>query len=64
MRWEYKTLKLRATGWLGGKFDEAELDRAMNELGAQGWELSAAFDTNESGGNTRDVVIIFKRSKG
>jgi len=63
MKWEYKTVRLRATGWLGVKFDEAQLDRTMNELGAQGWELGAAFDTNQIIGNTRNVVIIFKRPK-
>jgi len=36
MKWEYKTVKLGATGLLGGKVDEAQLDRTMNELGAQG----------------------------
>jgi hypothetical protein len=35
----------------------------MNELGAQGWELGAAFDTDVAGGGTRDVVVIFKRPK-
>ena len=61
MNWEYKTIKLRATGFLGGKFNEAEFDRMLNELGGQGWELTSAFDTNESYGQTRDVVAIFKR---
>jgi hypothetical protein len=35
----------------------------MNELGAQGWELAAAFDTDVAGGGTRDVIILFKRLK-
>ncbi|MHC4519639.1 MAG: DUF4177 domain-containing protein [Planctomycetota bacterium] len=61
MQWEYKTIKLGATGFLGGKFDEDQLDRYMNELGSQGWELVAGFDTNKSYGETRDVVVIFKR---
>lgn len=62
MKWEYKTIKLRATvGWFGGaRTDEGQLDAMMNELGGQGWELAAAFDTNEAPG-TRDVVVIFKR---
>jgi hypothetical protein len=64
MKWEYKTIKLRATGFFGGKFDEAQFDRMINDLGAQGWELTAAFDTNEGYGNTRDVVAIFKRQPG
>lgn len=64
MKWEYKTIKLAATGfWIGGKIDEAKLDHMMNDLGSQGWELVSAFDTNEAYGNTRDVVVIFKRSK-
>jgi hypothetical protein len=34
MKWEYKTVKLGSTGLMGGKVDEAQLDRTMNELGA------------------------------
>lgn len=64
MKWEYKTIKLRATGFAGGKFDETQLDAMMNDLGRDGWELAAAFDTSEGYGNTRDVVVIFKRAKG
>jgi len=62
MKWEYKTIKLATWGFLGGKFDESELDGFMNELGAQGWELVNAFDTNQSSGQSRDVVAIFKRA--
>ena len=64
MIWEYKTIKLAATGWVGGKIDELRLDQMMNDLGQQGWELAAALDTNEGYGNTKDVVVIFKRPKG
>jgi hypothetical protein len=63
MKWEYKTVKLKAKGLLGGKVDEAQLDAMMNDLGRDGWELAAAFDTNEAYGSTRDVVVIFKRPK-
>ena len=63
MEWEYKTMKLQATGFIGGKLDETKLDCMMNELGAQGWELVAGFDTNKGYGETRDVVVIFKRQK-
>lgn len=64
MTWEYKTIKLQAKGFLGGKFDETQLDALMNGLGRDGWELAAAFDTNEAYGSTRDVVVIFKRPRG
>ncbi len=64
MIWEYKTIKLAATGfWSGGNTDETKLDQMMNDLGMQGWELAAALDTNEAYGNTKDVVVIFKRQR-
>jgi hypothetical protein len=63
MKWEYKTVKLKARGLLGGKVDEAQLDAVMNDLGRDGWELAAAFDTSQSYGVTRDVVVIFKKPK-
>jgi len=61
VNWEYNTIKIGATGFMGGKIDESNLDDIMNELGMQGWELTTAFDTNQSYGQTRDVVAIFKR---
>ena len=61
MKWEYKTIKLAASGFLGGKIDEGALDAYMNNLGHHGWELVTAFDTNKTQGETRDVVVIFKR---
>jgi hypothetical protein len=64
MLWEYKTIKLAATGfWIGGKVDAEKLDQMMNEMGLQGWELAAALDTNEAYGNTKDVIVIFKRPR-
>ena len=61
MKFEYKTMKLATKGILGGKFDAEELDNILNEYGRDGWELIAAFDTNKTYGETRDVVVIFKR---
>ena len=63
MRWQYKTIKLATSGFLGGKFDEQKLDSFMNELGQQGWELVTGFDTNKAYGETRDVVVVFKRPR-
>ena len=63
MKWEYKTIKLAATGFVGGKIDELKLDAMMNDLGSQGWEMVAALDTNQCDGQTRDVVVIFKRGR-
>jgi hypothetical protein len=62
MRWEYKSLLLKTTGFQGGIVDQEELDSQMNALGADDWELVAAFDTNQGYGATRHVVILFKRA--
>ena len=63
MVWEYRTIKLAATGFFGGKVDENKLDETMNDLGREGWELVTAFDTNQGYGATKDMVLIFKRSR-
>ena len=64
MKWEYRTVKLSTQGfWSGGELDEAALDAAMNDIGEEGWELVSAFGTNKGFGESRDVVVIFKRPK-
>lgn len=62
-QWQYKTVMIKATGWFsGGKVDASVLDERLNALGQDGWELASAFDTNQLYGETRDVILIFKRS--
>ena len=61
MSWEYKTLKLGTKGFLGGKVNEVELAKALNELGRQDWEVVNVFTTNQGQGQTRDVVVVLKR---
>jgi len=61
-QWEYKTVMIKATGWFsGGKVDVNVLDERLSALGQEGWELASGFDTNKLYGETRDVVLIFKR---
>jgi hypothetical protein len=60
-RWEYKTIKLSTSGFLGGNLDTGAFDNLLNGLGRDGWELVSAFDTNQSYGASRDVVAVFKR---
>ena len=62
IQWEYKTVKLQTSGFLGGKVDEQELQSTLNDLGFEGWELVSSFDTSMSQGSSREVVLIFKRS--
>lgn len=63
-RWEYKTLKVEAKGWLGGKLDAEELTRELNALGRDGWELVSITDLNMVDGMTRQVVAVLKRPVG
>lgn len=61
MSWQYKTIKVTASGFFGGKLDESDFDRVLNQLGSERWELVSCFDTNSAYGQTRDVVAVFKR---
>ena len=65
MKWEYKTIKLATTGFvgglMGGKLDDTKLNNEMNQLGIQGWELVSSFSTSQSFGESRDIVLIFKK---
>jgi hypothetical protein len=62
MKWEYMTVLADASGgFLGGKFKAQPLTDRLNDLGTEGWELVSAFDTNMLHGQSRDVVLIFKR---
>jgi hypothetical protein len=62
MAFEYKTLQFEDTSVLGGHLTPRELDKELNELGGQGWELVSSFDIQyRQTGGTRNVVCIFKR---
>ncbi|MCE5171626.1 DUF4177 domain-containing protein [Paenibacillus profundus] len=61
-QWEYKTLKIKTGGFLGGKVDEKSFEDELNQLGMDGWELVSCFDTSLSG-QTTDVISVFKRRK-
>ena len=74
MMWEYRCVKLqaKAEAWGnaffsvlkgGGDFDAEGLEKGMNQLGQEGWELASAMDTNAIYGATRHIVLLFKRPK-
>lgn len=65
IRWEYKTIELSVNqGWGGSKgtMDTSQIDRQLNDYGADGWELVAAFDTEHTAG-TSAVFCMLKRPK-
>ncbi|WP_127567697.1 DUF4177 domain-containing protein [Paenibacillus xylaniclasticus] len=62
-QWEYKTIKLKTGGFLGGKVNEELLEQELNNYGFEGWELVSCFDTSSYQGQSREVIIVFKRRK-
>jgi hypothetical protein len=61
MRWEYKIVSLETTGFTGSWLNAAALEKNLNLLGNEGWEVVSAFDTNRTHGATRDVHVLLKR---
>jgi len=62
-QWEYKTIKFKTGGFLGGKVDPEEFENELNQYGIDGWELTSCFDTSMSQGASRDIIIVFKRKR-
>ncbi|MBE0545437.1 MAG: DUF4177 domain-containing protein [Verrucomicrobia bacterium] len=62
-KWEYKTIKVDTKGMLGGILDTTAFDAVLNQVGADGWELIAAFDTNQNYGASREALAILKRPR-
>ena len=62
--WEYKSIKLKLGGVLGGRVDQKELDRTLAEAGGEGWELVTVLVAALYQGRTKDAVAIFKRPGG
>jgi hypothetical protein len=66
---EYKVVKMDISGGFfsrGGKVDTGLLNRLLEELGNEGWELVNTVDTSMGRGSSsssRDLVLIFKRDK-
>jgi len=60
-KWEYKTVKIEAKGFLGGVVDTTALDALLNQYGQLGWNLMSVFDTNTYQGASREIVAVFKR---
>lgn len=59
---EYLTEKCETTGLLGGKVEVEALRTSLNQRGAHGWERVSAFNTTQAPyGETREIVLIFKR---
>ncbi|MDF2946463.1 MAG: hypothetical protein K0S51_1142 [Bacillales bacterium] len=60
-RWEYKSIKFKPGGFFGGKLNEEQFERELNENGQEGWELISCFDTSFGQGTSREVIAVMKR---
>ncbi len=61
-KFEYKTVKIEPQGFWGTKLDSDKIDKILNDLGDQGWELVAMQDL-EMNGNSWSFHYTFKREK-
>lgn len=59
--WEYKSIKLKLGGFLGGRVDQEALDKTLAEAGGEGWELVTILVAALYQGRTKDAVAVFKR---
>ena len=62
-RWEYTSVRIEVTGWIGPKIEPQAIDAELNRYGDAGWELVSAFDMNRSDGATAAIVALFKRPR-
>lgn len=62
-RWEYKTVKLDIPGFFGPNVKPDEIDVTLNAMGHEGWELVSAIDMNDGSGRSKEIVVIFKRTR-
>ena len=60
-KWEYSTKKMQTKGFTGGILEIQDFDTELNKMGSEGWELVSCFGTNQSYGQTREVIVVFKR---
>ncbi|CAH0118655.1 MULTISPECIES: DUF4177 domain-containing protein [unclassified Paenibacillus] len=62
-QWEYRTIKYETGGFFGGKVREDEFEEELNRHGREGWELVSCFDTSIYQGQSKDIIVVFKRRK-
>jgi hypothetical protein len=58
---EYKILKSADEGWFSVHFDWNKVQKSLNDLGKEGWELVSTLDINAAQGYSKEVVFLLKR---
>ena len=62
-KFEYKVVVYDTKGFWGGTVDSNTLEKQLNLLGNDGWELVSCTSSNQSYGSSKSIVCIFKRKK-
>ena len=64
MKWEYHVLKFKTDCgfWSGTEFNAEALQKELNRLGADGWELVSIFDIEKVKGGSKYVNVVLKRT--
>ncbi|MCL2846641.1 MAG: DUF4177 domain-containing protein [Firmicutes bacterium] len=60
-KFEYKTVLINVMSLYGKRIDTARMDKELNKLGAEGWELVASKSSQPGWGNDKGIVCVFKR---
>lgn len=61
-KFEYQTKIVdNKSSLMGGKVDPNSLNKTLNDMGLEGWELIEVVSSNQVAGETRSLVCIFKR---
>lgn len=60
-KFEYKTITMDAEGIFGGKINNEKLEKELNRLGSEGWELVSTVTSSVTYGKTAYIVSVFKR---
>ena len=62
-KWEYQVLKLKTEVgfWSGTDFDAVALEKELNRLGSDGWEVISIFDIEKIKGGSKFVNVVLKR---
>jgi len=59
-RFEYKTVEIKSKGIWATNFNPEEIDKELNKLGSQGWEL-VSIGSRDTGGTLIGFFYTFKR---
>lgn len=61
---EYKVISMKDK-LFGNRFSTDKLEQAINQLGAQGWEMIEIANSDSAGifTNRSEMIMIFKRKK-